>query len=42
VLETGEAEEGVAVRDDEPLSEEDVISLLKETLDAREVEADAE
>ena len=42
VLETGEAEEGVAARDDEPLSEEDVISLLKETLDAREVEADAE
>jgi DNA polymerase-3 subunit gamma/tau len=42
VLETGEPEEGVAARDDEPLSEDDVISLLKETLDAREVEADAE
>ena len=42
VLETGEAEEGAAERDDEPMSEEDVISLLKETLDAHEVEADAE
>jgi len=42
VLETGESEEGLAERDDEPMSEEDVISLLKETLDAREVEADAE
>jgi hypothetical protein len=39
VLETGEPEEGVE-RDDEPLSEEDVISLLKETLDAREVDED--
>jgi len=42
LLETGEPEEGVAERDDEPMSEEDVISLLKETLDAHEVEADAE
>jgi len=40
VLETGEPEEGVAERNDEPLSEEDVISLLKETLDAREVADD--
>jgi hypothetical protein len=38
VLETGEPEEGAAERDDEPLSEEGVISLLMETLDAREVE----
>jgi hypothetical protein len=39
VLETGEADDpGPA--DDEPLSEEDVISLLKETLDAEEVEPD--
>jgi hypothetical protein len=37
VLETGDAESAV-LEDDEPLSEEDVISLLKETLDAREVE----
>jgi len=42
VLETGEPEEGLAERDDEPMSEEDVISLLKETLDAREVEDHAE
>ena len=42
LLETGEPEEGVAERDDQPMSEEDVISLLKETLDAHEVEADAE
>ena len=41
VLETGESEEGLSERDDEPLSEEDVISLLKETLDAREVADDA-
>jgi len=41
VLETGESDEGVTERDDEPLSEEDVISLLKETLDAREVADDA-
>jgi DNA polymerase-3 subunit gamma/tau len=40
VLETGESEEGVSERDDEPLSEEAVISLLKETLDAREVADD--
>jgi DNA polymerase-3 subunit gamma/tau len=37
VLETGEAEAGEAGADEEPLSEEDVISLLKETLDAEEV-----
>jgi DNA polymerase-3 subunit gamma/tau len=36
VLETGEAENAER-SDDEPLSEEDVISLLKETLDAQEV-----
>ncbi len=41
VLETGESEEDLSERDDEPLSEEDVISLLKETLDAREVADDA-
>ncbi len=40
VLETGEAEAGAGPADDEPLSEEDVISLLKETLDAQEVEDD--
>jgi len=38
VLETGETETGEKPSDDEPLSEEGVISLLKETLDAREVE----
>jgi DNA polymerase-3 subunit gamma/tau len=37
VLETGEGEAEDARADDEPLSEEDVISLLKETLDAEEV-----
>jgi DNA polymerase-3 subunit gamma/tau len=37
VLETGEPEAGGGRADDDPLSEEDVISLLKETLDAREV-----
>jgi DNA polymerase-3 subunit gamma/tau len=38
VLETGEGEAGEArAADDEPLSEDDVISLLKETLDAEEV-----
>jgi DNA polymerase-3 subunit gamma/tau len=42
VLETGEAEDGADADDDEPLSEEGVISLLKETLDAREVEVDEE
>jgi hypothetical protein len=31
-------DEPAAVGDDEPLSEEDVISLLKDTFDAREVE----
>jgi len=40
VLETGEPEGGAAEGNDEPLSEEDVISLLKETLDAREVADD--
>jgi DNA polymerase-3 subunit gamma/tau len=39
VLETGEGEDGEAA-DDEPLSEEDVISLLKETFDAEEVRAE--
>jgi DNA polymerase-3 subunit gamma/tau len=38
VLETGESPASDEADDDEPLSEEDVISLLKETLDAREVE----
>ncbi len=38
MLETGETETGEKPSDDEPLSEEGVISLLKETLDAREVE----
>ena len=38
VLESGDAEDDVAVGDDEPLSEEDVFSLLKETFDAEEVE----
>jgi DNA polymerase III subunit gamma/tau len=37
VLETGEAADSEGAPDDEPLSEEDVISLLKETLDAEEV-----
>jgi DNA polymerase-3 subunit gamma/tau len=37
VLETGEETPGEARGDDDPLSEEDVISLLKETLDAEEV-----
>jgi DNA polymerase-3 subunit gamma/tau len=41
VLETGEAEPGAEEPDDEPLSEDGVISLLKETFDAREVEEDA-
>jgi DNA polymerase III gamma/tau subunit len=40
VLETGEEDDAAEAHDDEPLSEEDVISLLKETLDAREVEVD--
>ena len=38
VLETGEPEDAAERANDEPLSEEDVISLLKETLDARELE----
>jgi DNA polymerase III subunit gamma/tau len=37
VLETGESPVSEEADDDEPLSEEDVISLLKETLDAEEV-----
>jgi DNA polymerase-3 subunit gamma/tau len=37
VLETGEAEAGTGLADDEPLSEEDWISSLKETFDAQEV-----
>jgi DNA polymerase-3 subunit gamma/tau len=40
VLETGESEDAVERENDDPLSEEDVISLLKETLDAREVEGE--
>ncbi len=40
VLESGEAAGDVASADDEPLAEEDVFSLLKETFDAEEVEAD--
>ncbi len=39
VLESREAEEHIAPADDEPLSEEDVFALLKETFDAHEVEA---
>ena len=42
VLESREAEEHVAPADDEPLSEEDVFALLKETFDAHEVEASDE
>jgi len=38
VLETGQAPADDERDDDEPLSEEDVISLLKETLDAEEVD----
>jgi DNA polymerase-3 subunit gamma/tau len=41
VLEIGGPGEDAAPADEEPLSEEDVISLLKETLDAREVEEEA-
>jgi DNA polymerase III subunit gamma/tau len=37
VLETGESDRPAELADDDPLSEEDVISLLKETLDAEEV-----
>jgi DNA polymerase-3 subunit gamma/tau len=42
VFESGEPEHGDPERDDEPMSEDDVISLLKETFDAREVEAETE
>jgi DNA polymerase-3 subunit gamma/tau len=42
VLESREAEEHLAPADDEPLSEEDVFALLKETFDAHEVEANDE
>ncbi len=42
VLESGDAEDDVAVGDDDPLSEEDVFSLLKETFDAEEVEEPTE
>jgi DNA polymerase III subunit gamma/tau len=42
VLESGDAEEEVAARDDDPLSEEDVFSLLKETFNAEEVKESAE
>jgi len=42
VLESGEPDEEAAEGDDEPLSENDVISLLKETFDAREVEGEPE
>ncbi len=38
VLEAGEAESGAVEEDDEPKSEEDWISSLKETFDAREVD----
>jgi len=39
VLESRDVEEHVAPTDDEPLSEENVFALLKETFDAQEVEA---
>jgi DNA polymerase-3 subunit gamma/tau len=42
VLESREADEHVESADDEPLSEEDVFALLKETFDAHEVEEPAE
>jgi DNA polymerase-3 subunit gamma/tau len=42
VLESGEPEHGAPDHVDEPMSEEDVISLLKETFDAREVEDEPE
>ena len=42
VLETGEPEDAAERENDEPLSEEDVISLLKETLDARELEEETQ
>ncbi len=41
VLETGEKDLAQTHADDEPLSEEEVISLLKETLDAEEVQEDS-
>jgi DNA polymerase III subunit gamma/tau len=40
VLEAGEAEARAEVEDDEPVSEEDWITSLKETFDAREVDDD--
>ena len=42
VLATGEAEEDLDVNNDEPLSEDDVFSLLKETFNAEEVKEPAE
>lgn len=42
VLEAGEPAAGAVATHDEPLSEEDVISLLKDTFDAREVEGETE
>jgi DNA polymerase-3 subunit gamma/tau len=42
VLEAGAPAEGAVATHDEHLSEEDVISLLKDTLDAREVEGGTE
>ena len=42
VLESGDAVEVVPVGDDDPLSEEDVFSLLKETFNAEEVKEPAE
>jgi DNA polymerase-3 subunit gamma/tau len=42
VLESGDPEDVVPVRDDDPLSEEDVFSLLKETFNAEEVEEPTE
>jgi DNA polymerase-3 subunit gamma/tau len=42
VLESGDPEDVVAVRTDDPLSEEDVLSLLKETFNAEEVKEPTE
>ncbi|MFO7573283.1 MAG: DNA polymerase III subunit gamma/tau [Gaiellaceae bacterium] len=42
VLEAGEHAEATAATHDEPLSEEGVISLLKDTFDAQEVEGETE
>jgi len=42
VLESREADEHPVAADNEPLSEEDVFALLKETFDAREVEEPTE